>query len=441
MTSVTGSASVSAGAAISGSASASIGANLPENPTPNPNPPSKPTKPNNSGGAPSNNNRRSVPNYQSAENRILSENRINNAIERTRMVSAEASISSSSVQNLALDDQQAATQKIYWPTDHPVITDVPGTPRGYGQHTGYDIRSGHGNIYAMADGTVVQAGWKGGYGYCMTIDHGNGYKTFYAHLSELNYSKDQEVKGGQAIGKGGATGGDYAPHLHLDVYFNGKKTDPTPLLAVAADGQGVHYKSGKSFAPDNNTSLAWNNAAPARERGGNGTADIVTAQSDKGQKTSGGYRVANRFGSNRDSGPACSGPSCGPQETSCSSCGCGGSYGSSTGDFASVSGFTGNGIKVSRVDVSSRPVDLALDRSEDLSLKEFSMEELEYAVYSEKEPGGLQRLLKKIKFRLEKTFNEGRAKRSEVAKQIAAFFKIDIKAKDKDRKKEDPIIA
>lgn len=94
-------------------------------------------------------------------------------------------------------------------------------------HDGLDIAAPHGNsVYAYTDGKVVQAGWNGGYGLAILIDHGNGLKTRYAHLSKVNVRVGQRVKTGERIGAVGSTGSSTGPHLHFEVIKWGKTTNP-----------------------------------------------------------------------------------------------------------------------------------------------------------------------------------------------------------------------
>ncbi|NLY76002.1 MAG: M23 family metallopeptidase [Firmicutes bacterium] len=98
-------------------------------------------------------------------------------------------------------------------------------------HEGLDIAANHGNgVYAYTDGKVVEAGWNGGYGNCILIDHGNGLKTRYAHLSRLYVQVGQRVKTGQRIGAVGSTGNSTGPHLHFEVIKNGRTQNPLNYL-------------------------------------------------------------------------------------------------------------------------------------------------------------------------------------------------------------------
>ena len=94
-------------------------------------------------------------------------------------------------------------------------------------HNGMDIASNMGTtVYAADGGKVVLADWNGGYGNCIMIDHGNGYKTLYGHLSSISVSEGQNVSQGAVIGAVGSTGNSTGPHLHFEVYANDSRIDP-----------------------------------------------------------------------------------------------------------------------------------------------------------------------------------------------------------------------
>lgn len=85
-------------------------------------------------------------------------------------------------------------------------------------HTGVDISAPIGTpVHAAADGVVAHAEWDGGYGKLVIIDHGNGFQTYYAHLSRFEVMAGQEVRAGQVIAQTGATGRVTSPHLHYEV--------------------------------------------------------------------------------------------------------------------------------------------------------------------------------------------------------------------------------
>lgn len=100
-------------------------------------------------------------------------------------------------------------------------------------HSGMDLAAPQGsNTVAAEAGVVRMAGWNGGYGYCVIIDHGNGLATLYGHNSKLLVSAGQSVSRGQVIAKVGSTGNSTGPHLHFEVLINGATTDPAPYIGL-----------------------------------------------------------------------------------------------------------------------------------------------------------------------------------------------------------------
>lgn len=94
-------------------------------------------------------------------------------------------------------------------------------------HKGVDLASNRGNkIKTMAAGKIVQAKTVSGYGKLVEIDHGNGFKTKYAHMNKIYVQKGETVVSGQAIGEVGNTGRSTGPHLHYEVLYDGVNMDP-----------------------------------------------------------------------------------------------------------------------------------------------------------------------------------------------------------------------
>lgn len=117
-----------------------------------------------------------------------------------------------------------------WPAVGGYISSYMG-PRWGRQHQGIDIaRPSNYNILAAADGVVVKAGHTGGFGNRIEIEHSNGLKTLYAHLSEINVSVGQEVSTGSVIGIMGNTGNSTGIHLHFEVRKNGALQNPMDYL-------------------------------------------------------------------------------------------------------------------------------------------------------------------------------------------------------------------
>lgn len=98
-------------------------------------------------------------------------------------------------------------------------------------HRGLDLAVDYGTpVRAAADGVVRAAGWDGGFGIKVAVDHLNGYQTWYAHLSRAAVSPGQHVRKGQTIAFVGATGEATGPHLHYQVMLGGQAIDPAPYL-------------------------------------------------------------------------------------------------------------------------------------------------------------------------------------------------------------------
>lgn len=100
-------------------------------------------------------------------------------------------------------------------------------------HSGMDFRAPVGMAARVtAPGKVVRAGWAGGYGRMVEIDHGNGFSTRYGHLSRILVSVGQQVSAGDEIGETGSSGRSTGPHLHYEVRHNGEAVNPLRFLTV-----------------------------------------------------------------------------------------------------------------------------------------------------------------------------------------------------------------
>jgi murein DD-endopeptidase MepM/ murein hydrolase activator NlpD len=98
-------------------------------------------------------------------------------------------------------------------------------------HTGIDVRAPRGQtIVASKNGTVVFAGWMGGYGRVVVLNHGGGYTTIYAHCNSLLVKKGQSVSQGKAIARVGASGRATGTHLHFEVRVNNSPINPMRVL-------------------------------------------------------------------------------------------------------------------------------------------------------------------------------------------------------------------
>ena len=129
----------------------------------------------------------------------------------------------------------ASSGYLQWPVRGPItspfgwrIHPIAGVRRF---HEGIDIAADTGTPIAAAEaGRVIYAGWYGGYGNYILIDHGGGVSTGYGHCSAIYVSVGQDVSRGQAIGAVGTTGESTGPHLHFEVRINGKPVDPMSRL-------------------------------------------------------------------------------------------------------------------------------------------------------------------------------------------------------------------
>ncbi|MDX9725886.1 MAG: M23 family metallopeptidase [Bacteroidales bacterium] len=103
---------------------------------------------------------------------------------------------------------------------HPVL----GTPQW---HHGQDFSTPYGTeVFATGSGKVIEAGWKGGFGNCIVIDHGYGYRSTYGHLSNMKVTVGLNVKRGDLIGLTGSTGTSSGPHLHYQIDLFGQHRNP-----------------------------------------------------------------------------------------------------------------------------------------------------------------------------------------------------------------------
>ncbi|MEZ2330981.1 M23 family metallopeptidase [Mesorhizobium sp. RCC_202] len=100
-------------------------------------------------------------------------------------------------------------------------------------HTGMDFRAPIGMpAKVTAAGVVTRAGWAGGYGRMVEVDHGGGFATRYGHLSEIDVVVGQKLAAGDVIGKTGSSGRSTGPHLHYEVRHDGEAVDPLRFLSV-----------------------------------------------------------------------------------------------------------------------------------------------------------------------------------------------------------------
>ncbi len=117
-------------------------------------------------------------------------------------------------------------RSLHWPTRGPIMSWFTG------YHRGLDISPAYGTpVYAAERGRVVLVRYlRYGYGYYLIIDHGDGYRTLYAHMSSIYVRPGSTVYRGQNIGQVGSTGRSTGPHLHFEVHAYGRAVDPYRFL-------------------------------------------------------------------------------------------------------------------------------------------------------------------------------------------------------------------
>lgn len=128
----------------------------------------------------------------------------------------------------------SATGNFIWPAQGSFTQGFGANPAYYGPggHNGIDIANTIGTPVVAADGgVVVYAGWKGGLGNAVVIDHGNGFRTEYGHAISVSVSVGQRVQQGQVIMSMGSTGNSTGPHCHFSVIVNGVYVDPMRYLS------------------------------------------------------------------------------------------------------------------------------------------------------------------------------------------------------------------
>lgn len=141
------------------------------------------------------------------------------------------------------------TKPNIWPVDGPLMSSFgqrsdPFSGEG-ALHKGVDISAPIGTpVRCTADGIVTFADRSGGYGRLIVIDHGNGYETYYAHLSRIDVLDGQEIRQGEFLGAVGATGRVTGPNLHYEVRIG--KTPVNPYRYLMATNQ---VQQAKTYYP------------------------------------------------------------------------------------------------------------------------------------------------------------------------------------------------
>lgn len=124
---------------------------------------------------------------------------------------------------------RVSASRFIWPTKGEISS--PFGWRWGRLHAGVDIANDIGTYVTSArPGRIIWAGWRGGYGYTVMIDHGSGYVSLYGHLDNFFVEKGQYVRAGQRIASMGNTGNSTGPHLHFEILKDGQPVDPMGFL-------------------------------------------------------------------------------------------------------------------------------------------------------------------------------------------------------------------
>ena len=149
--------------------------------------------------------------------------------EKIRAAQAAAAAAAASATAAASGPSGVSASGLAWPVGGPVVS-------GFGMrsgrmHEGIDISVPSDTpVQAAAAGTVIYAGWLGGYGNLVVVDHGNGLSTAYAHNTSFAAGVGEAVTQGQVIASSGSTGNSSGPHVHFEVRVNGSAVDPLGYL-------------------------------------------------------------------------------------------------------------------------------------------------------------------------------------------------------------------
>ena len=174
---------------------------------------------------------------RAGKNQVLTSVRSQEATDRKHVENLQAESAQLTARIQAAQSRSSSAQSSRPPSSAGFIWPTSGTlTSGFGwrwgrMHEGIDIAAPTGTpISAAASGTVIYAGWMGGYGNLVVIDHGNGLATAYGHQSSIAVGSGTYVSQGQTIGYVGSTGHSTGPHVHFEVRVNGSPVDPLGYL-------------------------------------------------------------------------------------------------------------------------------------------------------------------------------------------------------------------
>lgn len=183
---------------------------------------------------------------------LESDDRLKNTALRIDRLTRKVYVQSKSFDEVAAVSKTAGDMASCIPAIPPIVPDPSrykmSSPFGYRtdpftgasrMHTGLDFAMKIGNpVYATGDGVVESVKFEFfGYGNSITIKHGFGYETIYAHLNSVKVIEGMRVKRGDCIGESGKSGRSSGPHLHYEVVYKGRKVNPANYLDMSMSVQ------------------------------------------------------------------------------------------------------------------------------------------------------------------------------------------------------------
>jgi len=181
--------------------------------------------------------------FDQSDNPVDAQDAFDRSIEQYTFLKRNAAVIAISSSGLHLLSPMSFADSSYTPSIWPVmghISDSFGERldpfSGEGAfHTGVDISSTYGDaVRVAADGVVIEADTRAGYGRLVVVDHGYGLTTYYGHLSTFSVLAGEQLRRGDAIGNVGVSGRSTGPHVHYEVRINGAPVNPMRYLRYAA---------------------------------------------------------------------------------------------------------------------------------------------------------------------------------------------------------------
>ncbi|MER7331363.1 MULTISPECIES: M23 family metallopeptidase [unclassified Micromonospora] len=172
-----------------------------------------------------------MPDAKSVDPSVLDELKAASTLSQDAAARADAADRASRDSTRAAGTEDAAEREVWLLPLQDYEFQTPYGMRWGKLHTGVDLVAPEGTPYvAIHAGTVTKAGWFGGYGYTVIVQHADGSEAIYGHSSALSVREGQQVKAGDQLGLVGNTGHSYGAHLHLEVHVKGEPLDPVPWL-------------------------------------------------------------------------------------------------------------------------------------------------------------------------------------------------------------------